>query len=45
MPRLRRLFQRAHMEREEVDILRGVLRAAVEFERPPSTRRYWNQKD
>ena len=41
MPRLRRLFQRAHMEREEVDILRGVLRAAVEFERPPAARRYW----
>ncbi|SFN23862.1 tRNA/rRNA methyltransferase [Formivibrio citricus] len=34
MPRLRRLFQRARLEQEEVDILRGILRAAVEFERP-----------
>lgn len=34
MPRLRRLFLRAKLEQEEVDILRGVLRAAVEFERP-----------
>lgn len=33
MPRLRRLFLRARLEREEVDILRGILRAAVEFER------------
>jgi len=33
MPRLRRLFQRTELDREEVDILRGILRAAVEFER------------
>jgi tRNA/rRNA methyltransferase len=33
MQRLRRLFLRAKMEQEEVDIMRGVLRAAVEFER------------
>jgi tRNA/rRNA methyltransferase len=36
MPRLRRLFQRARLEQEEVDILRGILRATVEFERPPA---------
>ncbi|WP_084092004.1 RNA methyltransferase [Andreprevotia lacus] len=35
MPRLRRLFLRAQLEREEVDILRGVCRAAVEFDRKP----------
>lgn len=39
MPRLRRLFQRARLEREEVDILRGILRAAVEFERPEPDRK------
>ncbi|WP_247646236.1 RNA methyltransferase [Deefgea sp. CFH1-16] len=31
MPRLRRLFVRAQMEREELDIMRGILRAASEF--------------
>ncbi|KAF0814953.1 tRNA (cytidine/uridine-2'-O-)-methyltransferase TrmJ [Andreprevotia sp. IGB-42] len=35
MPRLRRLFQRARLEREEVDILRGVCRAAVQYDRKP----------
>ncbi|WP_035055517.1 RNA methyltransferase [Andreprevotia chitinilytica] len=35
MPRLRRLFLRTHLEQEEVDILRGICRAAVEFERKP----------
>lgn len=34
MPRLRRLFSRVGLEREEVDILRGILRAAETFERP-----------
>jgi tRNA/rRNA methyltransferase len=27
MPRLRRLFGRAHLEKEEVNILRGVIKA------------------
>ncbi len=38
MPRVRRIVQRAQLDQEEVDMLRGVLRAAVEFERvePPS---------
>lgn len=41
MPRLRRLFQRTGLEQEEVDILRGILRATVEFERyDPSHPRY-----
>lgn len=35
MPRLRRLFVRAVLEQEEVDILRGILRAAATFERAP----------
>ncbi len=39
MPRLRRLFQRARLEQEEVDILRGILRAAVEFERAEPAQR------
>jgi tRNA/rRNA methyltransferase len=34
MPRLRRLFNRAQLEREEVNILRGVIRALVQ----PKTR-------
>jgi tRNA/rRNA methyltransferase len=29
MPRLRRLFNRAQLEREEVNILRGVIKALV----------------
>ena len=29
IPRLRRLFGRARLEREEVNILRGILKAAV----------------
>ncbi|WP_051258805.1 RNA methyltransferase [Chitinibacter tainanensis] len=33
MPRLRRLFVRARMEREEVDIMRGILKATTEFDR------------
>lgn len=38
MPRLRRLFQRTCLEQEEVDILRGVLRATLEYgERDRST--------
>ncbi|MDR3428637.1 RNA methyltransferase [Silvimonas sp.] len=38
MPRVRRIVQRAQLDQEEVDMLRGVLRAAVEFERvtPPA---------
>ncbi|UXY14130.1 RNA methyltransferase [Chitiniphilus purpureus] len=38
MPRLRRLYQRARLEQEEVDILRGVLRATLEYDRnaPPA---------
>ncbi|MDK2125720.1 RNA methyltransferase [Parachitinimonas caeni] len=36
MPRLRRLFGRIQLEKVEVDILRGMLRAAVE---PPAGRR------
>ncbi|QLG87741.1 RNA methyltransferase [Chitinibacter bivalviorum] len=35
MPRLRRLFIRAELEREEVDILRGILKATTEFDRKP----------
>lgn len=35
MIRLQRLFNRAKLEQEEVDILRGVLRAAQSFDRPP----------
>lgn len=35
MPRLRRLFVRTGLEQEEVDILRGILRAAETFERTP----------
>ncbi|WP_410498163.1 RNA methyltransferase [Chitinibacter sp. S2-10] len=35
MPRLRRLFVRAELEREEVDILRGILKATTEFDRKP----------
>lgn len=35
MPRLRRLFVRADLEQEEVDILRGILRSAETFERTP----------
>lgn len=35
MPRLRRLYQRASPEQEEVDILRGILRATLEYERVP----------
>ncbi|MBE9609736.1 RNA methyltransferase [Chitinilyticum litopenaei] len=31
MPRLRRLYQRATPEQEEVDILRGILRATLEY--------------
>lgn len=34
MPRLRRLFSRVDLDQEEVDILRGILRAAETFERP-----------
>lgn len=47
MPRLRRLFQRADLEQEEVDILRGILRAAVEFERhdPENPRHKKKQSD
>ena len=30
IPRLRRLFSRARLEREEVNILRGILKAAVQ---------------
>ncbi|GAA5785077.1 RNA methyltransferase [Chitiniphilus shinanonensis] len=33
MPRLRRLFQRTRLEQEEVDILRGILRATLEYDR------------
>ncbi|MDR3412019.1 MAG: RNA methyltransferase [Formivibrio sp.] len=39
MPRLRRLFLRTGLEQEEVDILRGILRAAVEFERAPGRKK------
>lgn len=35
MVRLQRLFNRAKLERNEIDILRGILRAAQSFERPP----------
>ncbi|WP_373975459.1 RNA methyltransferase [Chitinibacter sp. SCUT-21] len=35
MPRLRRLYVRAELEREEVDILRGILKATTEFDRKP----------
>jgi tRNA/rRNA methyltransferase len=35
MPRLRRLFNRAELERDEVNILRGVIKALVS----PKTRR------
>lgn len=35
MVRLQRLFNRAKLERTEIDILRGILRAAQSFERPP----------
>lgn len=34
MPRMRRMFQRANLEKDEVDILRGVLRAAQEYRGP-----------
>jgi tRNA/rRNA methyltransferase len=40
MPRMRRMFTRANLEREEVDILRGWLRATTETERwkkPPQS--------
>lgn len=35
MIRLHRLFNRAKLERNEIDILRGILRAAQSFRRPP----------
>lgn len=35
MVRLQRLFNRAKLEQDEIDILRGILRAAQSFERPP----------
>jgi TrmH family RNA methyltransferase len=35
MIRLQRLFNRAKLERNEIDILRGILHAAQSFERPP----------
>lgn len=35
MIRLQRLFNRAKLERDEIDILRGILRAAQSFDRPP----------
>lgn len=35
MIRLQRLFNRAKLESNEIDILRGVLRAAQSFRRPP----------
>ncbi|BCL75381.1 tRNA (cytidine/uridine-2'-O-)-methyltransferase TrmJ [Jeongeupia sp. HS-3] len=31
MPRLRRMYQRIDLEQEEVDILRGILRATLEY--------------
>ncbi|GHD70038.1 RNA methyltransferase [Jeongeupia chitinilytica] len=36
MPRLRRMYQRIGLEQEEVDILRGILRATLEFDRKQS---------
>jgi TrmH family RNA methyltransferase len=35
MIRLQRLFNRAKLERNEIDILRGILHAAQSFDRPP----------
>ena len=37
MPRLRRLFNRAQLEREEVNILRGVIKALTEPKRRQRT--------